>query len=127
MSSDDISIQSRLLMKELKILNVYQIKILQHLLFMFKVENNIIPSAFNQVFSLIDYLHPTRFSDNCFKICDFNSKLACLAIGFRGPAIWNKLLTESEKSYIGTDVFKNNIKEKNLKFSKRIFILLNSY
>ena len=31
MSSDDISIPSRLLMKELNILNVYQINILQHL------------------------------------------------------------------------------------------------
>ena len=47
MSSDDISIASKLLMKELNILNVYQINILQHLLFMFK--------AFNQVFSLIDH------------------------------------------------------------------------
>ena len=72
MSSDDISIKSRLLMKELNILNVDQIKIIQHLLFMFKVKNNIIPRAFNQVFSIIDHLHPTRFSDNSFKICDLN-------------------------------------------------------
>ena len=53
----DISIPLSLLMKELNILNVYQINILQHLLFLFKVKNSITPKIFKQVFSLID---PTR-------------------------------------------------------------------
>ena len=75
MSSDGISIPSRLLMKELNTLNVYQMNILQYLLFMFKVKNSITPRVFNQAFSLIDLLDPTRFSDNSFKICDFNLKL----------------------------------------------------
>ena len=68
LSSDGISISSRLLMKELNILNVYQINILQHLLFMFKVKNSITPRLFNQVFSLINHLYPTKFSDNSFKM-----------------------------------------------------------
>ena len=79
MSSDDISIPSRLSMKELNILNVYQINILQHLLFMFKVKNSITPRVFNQVFSLIDHLYATRFSDNSFKICYINLKLTRFA------------------------------------------------
>ena len=116
MSTDDISMLPRLLMKELNILNVYQINILQHLLFMFKV-NSVITSVFNQVFSLIDHLYRTRFSNNCFKICDFNLKLTRFAIGFTGPTIWNKFLTESEKCYTSIDVFKNKIKEKILNFS----------
>ena len=61
MSSDDISISSRFLMKELNILNVYQTNILQHLLFMFRVKNSKILRVFNQVFSLIDHLYQTRF------------------------------------------------------------------
>ena len=40
MSSDGISIPSGLLMKELNILTVYQVNILQHLLFTFKVKNS---------------------------------------------------------------------------------------
>ena len=75
MSSDGISIPSRLLMKELNTLNVYQINILQYLLFMFKVKNSITPRVFNQTFSLIDCLYPRRFFDSSFKICDFNLKL----------------------------------------------------
>ena len=117
MSSNDISIPSRLFMKELNIFNVYQINILQHLLFMFKVKNSITPRVFNQVFSLIDHLYPTRFSDSSFKICDFNLKLTRFAIGFRGPTIWNEFLTQREKGYTSIDVFKNKIKGKILNFS----------
>ena len=48
----------------------------------------------------------------CFKL-----KLTRFAIVFRGPTMWNKFLTESEKCYTNTDVFKNKIKEKILNFS----------
>ena len=67
LSSEDLSLSSRMLMKQLNILNVYQINILQHLLFMFKAKNNIIPRAFMQTFSMIDHIYPTRFSDDSFK------------------------------------------------------------
>ena len=83
---------------------------------MFKVKNSVTPRVFNQVFSLLDHLNPTRFSDNSFKICDFNLKLTRFVIAFRGPTIWNKLLTESKKGCTSTDVFKNKIKEKILNF-----------
>ena len=99
-------------MKEWNILNEYQINILQHLLFMFEVKNRITPRVFNQVFSLIDYLYLTIFSDSSFETCDFNLKLTRFAIGFRGPTIWNKFLAESEKCYTSIDVFKNKMKEK---------------
>ena len=79
-----------------------------------------IPRAFNQVFSLIDHLYPTRFSDNSFKICDFYLKLTRFTIDFRSPTIWNKFLMESEKSYTSIDVFKNKIKEKILNFSNEL-------
>ena len=121
MSSDDISVPSTLLMKKWNILNVYQINILQHVLFMFKVKSSITPRVFSHVFSLIAHLYPTRFSDNSFKICDFNLKLTRFAIAFRGPTIWNKFLTECEKCYTSIDVFKNMIKEKILNFSNEFF------
>ena len=104
-------------MKELNILNVYQINILQQLLPTFKVKNSITPRVFNQAFSLMDRLYPTRFSNNNFKICDFNLKLTRLAIGFRGPTISNKFLTQSIKCYNSIDEFKNKIKGKILHFS----------
>ena len=117
MSSDGISIPSWLLMKELNILTVHQVNILKHLLFTFKVKSSITPKIFNQAFSLIDHLYPTRFSDNRFKICDFSLKLTRFANGFRGRTIWNKFLTQSEKFYTSIDEFKNKIKGKILSFS----------
>ena len=48
MSSDNVSIRSRLLMEELNILNAYQINILQHLLLM--VKNSITARVFIQAF-----------------------------------------------------------------------------
>ena len=63
---------SRLLMKELNILNVYQINILQHLLFMFKVKSSITPRVFNQVFSLIDHIKADYWVEwpifKCFRV-----------------------------------------------------------
>ena len=53
LSSDDISISSRLLMTELNILNAYQINTLKHLLFMFKVKNSIIPRALKYIYDII--------------------------------------------------------------------------
>ena len=117
MSSHDNSIPLSLLMKKLNILNVYQINILQHLLFMFKVKNHLTPKVLNQLFSLINHLYPTRFSDNSFKTYDFNLKLTRFTIGFRGPTIWNKFFMKSEKCYTGIDVFKNKTKEKILNLS----------
>ena len=78
MWSDDISISSRLLIEELNILNIFQINILQHLLFMFKVKNSIILREFNPVFT--DHIYPTTFSDSSLKICYFNLKLTRFAI-----------------------------------------------
>ena len=120
LSSEDLSLSSRRLMKQLNILNVYQINILQHLLFMFKAKNNIIPRAFMQTFSMIDHIYPRRFSDNSFKTCNFNLNLTRNAIGFRGPTIWNKFLTENEKSCTSIAVFKTKIKEKILNFSNEL-------
>ena len=83
-------------MKELNILNVYQINMLQHLLFMFQVKSSKTPRVFNQVFSLISHLHLRKFLNNSFKICDFNLKLTRFSIAFTDPRLWNKFLTESE-------------------------------
>lgn len=89
MFSDNISIPLRLLIKKLKILNVYQINSLQHLLFMSMVKSNIVPREFNQVFSTIVHVYPAGFSHDNIKIYELNLKLTNFAIGFGRPPIWN--------------------------------------
>ena len=55
-SSDNISPWSWLLMKQLNILNVCQIKILQQLLLMLKIKSSIIPRTLNQISIFFFYL-----------------------------------------------------------------------
>lgn len=70
---------------------------------------------------MISHLYPTRCSDNNLKMYNLKSKLPRFAISFRGPTVWNKFLTQSEKSYTSINVFKNNINEKDLNFSNEFF------
>ena len=107
-------------MKELNILNVYQINILQHLLFIFIVKNSIIPRAFNQVFSLIDYIYPTKLSDNSFKICDFSLKLTRFAISFIGPTIGINFLPKV-KSLLALLYLKTRLKKNSKFFYESLF------
>ena len=120
MSFEDRSTHARPLMKELNILNVYQINILQNLLFMFKVKNNMAPRVFNRNFCPVDHAYPTRFSANSFQIPENKLNLTRFSTAFRGPSLWNNFLTENEKSYTSLNFFKNKIKEKILDFNNEV-------
>ena len=109
MSADDFSISLRLLMKEMNILNVYQINIIQHVLYVQSQKQHNFQSIQPSIF-INRSLYLTRFSDNNFKICDFNLKMTRFAIGFKGPTIRNKFPTETEMSYTSIALFKNKIK-----------------
>ena len=116
MSSDGISIPSRLFIKELNILKVYQTNILQHLLFMFKVKNSKTPRVFNQAFTLIDYTYIQQdFLIKALKcVIQFKVDVLQLVLEVQQYAI-NFL--RKVKSVIRIDEFKNKIKGKILNFS----------
>ena len=118
--SDDISVSPMFLMKQFNILNLYQINILHRLLFISKVKSGINPRECHKLFLLANQICPTKFSDNIFKLCDFNLKLTNLVIGFKGPTEWNIFLLESEKSYTSISVFKIKIKEKIINYSNQV-------
>ena len=65
--SEERNTHSRPLMKKLGILNIFQLNILQTLLFMFKTKNEESPRIFSDQFSNIEHKYSTRFSDNNFK------------------------------------------------------------
>ena len=96
-------------MKQLNILNAYQINTVQYLLVLFQVKTNTIPRTFTQLVSMIHHIYSTRFLKADLKYV-LNQRVTCSVIGFRGRTIWNKLPTESH-------VFKTKIKEKIQNFS----------
>ena len=59
---------SRPLLRSLNALNVYQINLYQHLNFMHKVNNNVAPIAFHEIFTKPSHNYPTNFSYNSFSL-----------------------------------------------------------
>ena len=103
---------SRPLLRSLNALNVYQINLYQHLNFMHKVNNNVAPIAFHEIFTNPSHNYPTNFSYNSFSLkkCSLNSTK--YSISFRGPKLWNDFLNNEEKQIRSYTVFSKKIKSK---------------
>ena len=110
--SEERNTHSRPLMKKLGILNIFQLNILQTLLFMFKTKNEVNPRIFSDQFSNIEYKYSTRFSDNNFKQHKRISNSTYYSIVNRGPYLWNNLLSTKEKSLTSFTQFKTSVKQK---------------
>ena len=89
---------SRLLLKEMKALDVYQINLIQTLKFMHKIKYGINPRFFLPKFREVDHQYPTGFSQNSFYYKRSACKTTSFAITLRGPTIWNNLLSQHGKS-----------------------------
>ena len=102
---------SRPLMKSLKLLNIYQINMLQHLIFMFEVKHTLIPNIFQDKFQTIYHKYPTCYSRNNYQIPKAN-RISFFRLIRRGPLIWNQFLNNQEKELECLSSFKNQIKTK---------------
>ena len=91
------------LLKSLNALNVYQINLLQVLLFMYKIKTNTPPRIFAYHLQTINPKYATRYSRKISKRQrerETDSSYAKYFIHARGPVIWNSLLNETEKKHI---------------------------
>ena len=90
--------EARPLMKDLQILNVYQLNLFQTILFMFKLKNDIIPQVFRSQFSCINHRYPTRHSINNSTVPMTKLHKTNFTITCRGPSLWNKIPTAAMKT-----------------------------
>ena len=105
----------------LKTLNVYQINLLQVLLFMHKIKTNSSPRIFLHQFQTINHKHATRYSWNNFKEPKRENNYAKYCIHARGSVIWNSFLNETEKkSILLQHFFKRKTKEKIFEFEEEL-------
>ena len=88
----------RPLLKEMKALNVYQINLIQTLKFMLKTKYGINPEIFLPKFREVDHQYLKRFSENSFYYKRSACKTTSFAITIRGSTIWNRFLSQHEKS-----------------------------
>ena len=97
--------QARPLLKTLTALNVYQINLLQILLFMHKIKINSSPRIFLHQFETINHKNATEYSRNSFKELKRDANYAKYPFYARGPVIWNSFLNETEKRTLNHDHF----------------------
>ena len=107
--NEDKLTQSCPLLRSLNALNVYQINLYQHLAFIYKLNKNKAPLAFNELIKKPFHKYPTKFSENCFSLKAISLKSTKYCISFRGPKIWNKFLTKEEKELQSFSIFKKVI------------------
>ena len=84
---------------------------------MHKVNNNVAPIAFHEIFTKPSHNYPTKptitlFSYNSFSLkkCSLNSTK--YSISFRGPKLWNDFLNNEEKQIRFYTIFSKKIKSK---------------
>ena len=101
---------SKPLLKYHKILDVYEINILQSLTFMYKHFTHRLPRIFNNLVRRIDHPYGSRLSEFGYKErLSKNSIHRCL-IRSRGPFLWNRLKCSKAKQSANVAQFKFQLK-----------------
>ena len=103
---------ARPLLKTLNAINVYQINLLQVLVFMHKIKTNSSPQIFLHQFQIVNHKHATWYSRNNFKEPKRETIYAKYCIHSHGPVIWNSFLNETAKNILSQHFFKLIIKGK---------------
>ena len=101
---------SKLLMKDMNALNIYQINIFQGLKFMYIAKHYLNPTVLDNMCKKIHHRYPTRFPRSNFKHSKIITKVTSLYISFR----WSKIL-------------KNYLHESDQRFCLYIYFLINCW
>ena len=80
---------ARELFRESKILNVFQLNILNNLVFMHKIKYQAAPKIFQNKFSKPTHKYPTNFSTSNYIIPPFKLSKPKYRISSKGPTLWN--------------------------------------
>ena len=104
--------RSKQIMRELCVLNIYQLNIYNVLNLMFNVKNGLIPDAFQNKFDMISRDYSTKNSMCNFKEPRFNLKITKVAISSRGPRLWSETLDNNTKAFTSYSLFQATIKNR---------------
>ena len=103
---------ARPLLKQLNIINIYQLNIYQTLTLMFKTNQRLTPNIFFDKFKTINHSYPTTYSTNNFTVPKQQLKISNFFISTRGPIIWNNFLNNKIKSLTSLSMFEKSVKNK---------------
>ena len=103
---------SRLLLKNLNALNVYQINLFQNLNFMHRIKMGNIPKVFHGKIKKPNHKYPTTFSDFNYSIKKYSLKSDKYSVSYSGPTLWNKIRDKRDKEIGSHLLFKKKTKSK---------------
>ena len=112
---------SKQIIRELCVLNIYQLNIYNVLNLMFKAKNGLIPDAFQNKFNMISHDYFTKNSMCNFKEPRFSLKITKFAISSRGPRLWNKILDNNTKAFTSYSLFQTTIKNRLINLENVVF------
>ena len=107
-------------MKSLNALNVYQINILQNIILTYKSQNNLCPTIFKEKFKPIEHKYQTRQSSQNLYLPKTSSKHSDFRVSYRGPYIWNNVLSEESKISLSVHALKTCVKKQLLNYSNQL-------
>ena len=107
--------------RSIKILNVYQIHILNSTVLMHQISTKAVPNVFLSKFEKSSHLYPTRFSNISYirPTCKLNK--CKFRISILGPNLWKEFLSQTEKEIESTSSFKIVVKHKLLSLYNEFF------
>ena len=97
-------------MEEMKVLNIYKLNSYKLFTFMFKIKRGSASAAFRNNFREISHGYPTQFSQSNFVKGNILSNQTKFAISSQGPRVWNRHLSQEQKSMVYINGFKNSVK-----------------
>ena len=97
---------TRHLFRKNEILNVYQLNILNNIMFMHKISTKTVPPVFHSHFQSPSHSHSTNFSESNYSLPVRNVRESKFRISIRRPLFWSNFLTKSEKSSETTFLFR---------------------
>ena len=95
----------------LKILNVYQINIYLHLIFMYKINNDTMPNIFKTLFKKIQHKYLTRHASNNYIQAKTHFETTKFSVIARGPQQWSIVVRNDIKTHANINIFKSKLKE----------------
>ena len=98
-------------LKEIGALDIFQLNACQILTFMYKVKNGLCPDLFKTKFKEIDHKYETRYSKDAYKIPNAILDTKRFSIRYRGPRLWNNLLSQNLKTETSLHTFRRLLKK----------------
>ena len=110
------------LFEQNKVFNVYELNILNNLIFMHRVKTESAPAVFLPKFEDAAHPYPVNFSKLNYIKPTSQLSGSKYRISIRGPVLWNEFLTDNGKEIENLSLFKSKVKSKLVSYGNEVIL-----